>query len=175
MFHQHSTADANDPTNVLSEIRVSDGSTWHAQTTGPAKFRLFAPYAAGSTTSFGTGKTGTYGVPTIGLSGWPAIGSPIDVWLDNAPYRQPALLLIGWPIPAGLSFPFADIYVTDEVVLFLQTWIHTSPLSGALSQSFFVPNAPALSGLQLSFQFGVFDPAATFGLSHTSAMTATLQ
>ncbi|MFO1076918.1 MAG: hypothetical protein U1E73_04240 [Planctomycetota bacterium] len=175
MFHQHSTSNANDPNQVQSEIRVSDGSTWHAVTTGPAKFRLFAPYAAGASTAFGTGKAGTYGVPQIGLSGWPAVGSPIDVWLDNAVRAQPTFLVIGWPIPGGLSFPMADVYVTGEVLLLVQTWLHTSPLCGAMSYTFRVPNTPAASGLPLSFQFGMIDPMATLGFAHTSAVTAHLQ
>jgi hypothetical protein len=38
-----------------------------------------------------------------------------------------------------------------------------------------VPNAPALSGLVLGFQFGVSDPAATFGIAHTASVQVTLQ
>ena len=174
MFHQHSVA-ATSASNVLSEVRVSDGSTWHAQATLAAKFRLFAPYAAGSTNAYGSARPGVYGDPTIGLSGWPALGSPVDVWLDNAAYGQPALLLIGWPIPGGVSFPFGDVFVTGEVVLLVQPWLHTSPLAGALSHTFFVPNLPAASGLPVSFQFGVFDPAAQLGFAHSAAVTAVLQ
>ncbi len=175
MFHQHSTSNANDPNQVQSEIRVSDGATWHAATSGAAKFRLFAPYAAGNTFAYGTARPGIYGNPQIGLSGWPAIGSPIDVWLDNAARATPALLAIGWPIPGGISFPVADVYVTGDVWLVLQTWTHTSPLSGALSYTFSVPNTPAANGLPLSFQFGVFDAAAPLGFAHTGAVTAVLQ
>lgn len=175
MFHQHSTSNANDPSQTQSEIRVSDGSTWHAVTTGPAKFRLFAPYTAGTTLAYGNGKTGTYGVPQIGLSGWPAIGSPIDVWLDSAVRAQPTFLVVGWPIPGGLSFPVGDLFVTGEVVLPVQPWLHTSPLCGALSYTFQVPNTPVASGLPLSFQFGMIDPTATLGFAHTGAVTAVLQ
>jgi len=180
MFPQHSVCEDNLPGAVLSEVRISDGSTWHAQATVSAKFRLFQPYPAGTTVAYGTGKPGIYGVPTIGLSGWPALGSPIEVWLDNAARVSStappnAILLIGWPIPAGLPFPFANIYVTGDALLFLRTKLHTSPTSGACSFTFAVPNIPAASGLPLSFQWGVLDPAAADGLSHSAAVTANLQ
>jgi hypothetical protein len=85
------------------------------------------------------------------------------------------LLLIGWPIPSGMPFPFANVFVTGDVIVFLQTRLHTNPTAGAVSYSFFVPNTPAALGLDLSFQWGVLDPAAADGLSHTSAVTAVLQ
>jgi hypothetical protein len=121
------------PTSVLSEIRVSDGNSWHAQTTGPAKFRLYAPAATATSAVVGAGKPGTYGVPTVGFSGWPTVGNPLDIWLDNAARAQPALLLIGWPIPGGIQFPFATVYVTADNLLVMQTKTHTSPTAGALS------------------------------------------
>jgi hypothetical protein len=180
MFPQHSVCADNLPGATLSEVRYSDGNSWHAQATVAAKFRLFAPYAAGPTNAFGTAKPGVYGDPTIGLSGWPALGSPIDVWLDNAARVAStappnAILLLGWPVPPGIPFPFATIYVTGDVMLFLQTKSHTSPFVGGTSYSFHVPNLPAAIGLPLSFQWGVLDPAAADGLSHTSAVTAFLQ
>jgi hypothetical protein len=58
MFPQHSVSADNLPTNVLTEVRYSDGSTWHAMAMAAAKFRLFAPYAAGTTNAFGTSKPG---------------------------------------------------------------------------------------------------------------------
>lgn len=90
MFPQHSVSADGNPANVLVETRYSDGNSWHAQAMTVRKFRLFAPYAAGTTNVFGTAKPGQCGDPAIGLSGWPALGSPIDVWLDNAARRQPA-------------------------------------------------------------------------------------
>ena len=180
MFPQHSVCADNFPGNVLSEVRVSDGNTWHAQATLAAKFRLFTPYAAGSVSSFGTGKPGIYGIPTIGISGWPAIGSPIDVWLDNAARVASTappntIMLIGWPVPGGIPFPIGTVWCTGDVLLFVRTWLHTSPLAGALSYSFVVPNTPVAVGLPLTFQFGVLDVAAVDGLSHTGAVTALLQ
>lgn len=179
-FPQHSVCVDNLPGAVLSEVRISDGNTWHAQATTSAKFRLFSPYAAGTTNAFGTAKPGIYGNPTIGLSGWPAVGTPIDVWLDNAARVASsappnAVLLIGWPIPGGLSFPFADIFCSGEVLLFLQTRLHSNPTAGACSYSLFVPNDPVAVGLSIAFQWGVLDPAAADGLSHTSAVTAVIQ
>lgn len=175
MFHQHSVSADTEPSNMPVEVRVSDGSTWHATAMLPAKFRLFAPYAAGTTASYGTGKAGVYGVPTIGLIGWPALGSPVDVWLDNAPYNALALLVLGTPIPGGVSVGFADLWVTPDLLLTFTTRLHTSPLSGAISHSLFVPNVPAAVGFPLSFQWGVFDSAAMDGFSHTAAVTANIQ
>jgi hypothetical protein len=153
-------------------VRVSDGSTWHAMAQLPAKFRLFAPYPAGTTNAYGTGKAGVYGVPAIGLQGWPAIGSPIDVWLDNAARNVPAVLVVGTPIPGGVSLGFADLWVTPDLLLTLTTKTQTSPLSGGLDHSLFVPNTPTAIGFPLSFQWGVFDVAALDSFSHSAAVTA---
>ena len=175
MFPQHSVSADGNPANVVTEVRVSDGSSWFGQAFLAAKFRLFTPYAAGATVAFGTGKPGQYGEPLIGLSGWPALGSPIDVWLDSAGRRETAVLLLGQPVPAGIVFPFATSWTTAEALLLLQTVTQTSPLNGGLSFSFFVPNLPIASGYPLTFQWAVLDPLAADGISHTSAVTAVLQ
>ena len=174
MFHQHSVSADTEPSNVLVEVRVSDGSTWHAQATLAAKFRLFAPYVAGTTSAFGSSKAGQYGVPTIGLHGWPAIGSPIDVWLGSAARNVPALLVLGTPIPGGAPLGFANLYVTPDLLLTLTTKTHTNPLSGGISFSLLVPNAPSAIGFPLSFQWGVFDAMALDGFSHSAALTAVI-
>lgn len=181
MFPQHSVCEDNLAGATLSEVRYSDGSTWHAMATTSAKFRLYqASPAPGPITAYGTAKPGIYGNPTIGVSGWAGVGNPLDVWLDNAARVSSAsppnaVLLIGWPIPSGIPFPFASIYVTGEVMLFARPKLHTSPTSGACSYSFFVPNDPVAIGLPISFQWGVFDTAAADGLSHSAAVTALIQ
>ncbi len=172
MFHQHSVSADTEPSNVLVELRISDGNIWHAVSQQPGKFRLFAPYAAGTTSAYGTGKAGQYGVPTIGLQGWPALASPIDVWLGNAARNVPAVLVLGTPIPGGVPLGFADLWVTPDLLLSVITRTHTNPLVGGLGVSIFVPNTPAAVGYPLSFQWGVFDVLALDGFSHTSAVTA---
>ena len=172
MFPQHSVSADTEPSNVLVETRISDGNTWHAVNQQPGKFRLFAPYAAGTTSAYGTGKAGQYGVPTIGLQGWPAIGSPIDVWLGDAKYNALAVLVLGTPIPSGVPVGFADLWVTPDLLLTMMTRLHTNPLRGGVSFTLFVPNSPAAVGFPLSFQWGVFDPAALDGFAHTGAVTA---
>lgn len=174
MFHQHSVSDANEPSNVPVEVRVSDGATWHAQATLPAKFRLFAPYQTGTKLAFGVGKTGVYGQPTIGLNGWPSLGSPLDVWLDDAARNAVAVLVIGTPISSGVPLGFADLFVTPDLLLAFVTKTHTSPLTGGLAYTMRVPNLAAAVGLPLSFQWGVFDAAAADGFAHTSAVTGVL-
>lgn len=175
MFHQHSLSADTEPSNVPLEVRISDGNTWHAQAQLAGKFRLFAPYAAGSNSSYGTGKAGQYGVPQIGLSGWPALGSPIDVWLDSAARNVVAVLVVGTPIPTGVPLGFVDLFVTPDVLLAVTTKTHTNPLSGGIGYTISVPNDPAAVGFPLSFQWGVFDPLAVDGFSHSAAVTALIQ
>jgi hypothetical protein len=175
MFHQHSVSADTEPSNVLVETRVSDGGTWHGQALLPGKFRLFAPYVAGTTSAYGTGKPGIYGVPTIGLQGWPAVGSPVDVWLGDAVRNQIAVLVLGTPIPAGVPVGFATLYVTPDLLLTMLTKTHTNPLVGGISYTLVVPNTPAAVGFPLSFQWGAFDVAAADGFSHTAAVTALIQ
>ena len=172
MFHQHSVSADTEPLNVPVETRVSDGSTWHGNATLPGKYRLFGPYTAGTTSTYGTGKAGIYGVPAIGLQGWPAIGSTVDVWLDNAARNALALLVLGVPIPTGVPIGFADLWVTPDLLLTMITRTHTNPLVGGFSLTLLVPNTPTAIGFPLSFQWGVFDAAALDGFSHTGGATA---
>ncbi|MCB9877811.1 MAG: hypothetical protein H6835_09440 [Planctomycetes bacterium] len=174
MFHQHSVSDPNEPSNVPVEVRVSDGATWHAQTTLPAKFRLFAPYQTGFTFAYGAGKPGIYGEPSIGVHGWPSLASPLDVWLDDAARNAVAVLVLGAPIPTGVPLGFADLYVTPDLLLAFVTKTQTSPLTGGFAYTLWVPDQPSAIGLPISFQWGVFDAAAADGFSHTGAVTAVL-
>ncbi len=175
MFHQHSVANDATPGNVLTEVRISDGNTWHAQATLAAKFRLFAPYAAGTTFAFGTAKPGTHGDPQIGISGWPALGSPIDLWLDSAVRRQPALLLLGAPVPAGIPLPFGTLWTTSVESFLATTVTESSPFVGGATISLFAPNDPALAGAVAAFQWGIFDPLAADSIAHTAAVALVLQ
>lgn len=175
MFPQHSVSADTEPANVLVETRYSDGNTWHATGQVPAKFRLFVAYAAGPISAYGTGKPGQYGNPTIGVSGWPALGTPIDVWLDDAARNVLAVLVLGVPIPGGVSVGFADVFVTPDVLVALVTKSHTSPFVGGANFSLYVPNDPTWVGFPLSFQWGVFDPLAVDGFAHSSAATALVQ
>jgi len=175
MFHQHSVS-ADSPGNVISEVRVNDGSSWFAQTTLAAKFRLFTSYAAGGTFAFGTAKPGTYGDPQIGISGWPALGSPIDLWLDNSVRRQPALLLLGTPVFTGIPLPIGISWTTvDQSFLVLQTQTQSSPFVGGISMTLHAPLDPLLSGIVVAFQWGILDPLAADGISHTAAVGLVLQ
>ncbi|MGE3173812.1 MAG: hypothetical protein AB7O97_14395 [Planctomycetota bacterium] len=174
MFHQHSVS-ADAPGNTLGEVRISDGVTWHAQATLAGKFRLFTPYAAGSTQPFGVAKPGQYGAPAIGCSSWPALGSPLDLWLDDAARRQPALLLIGAPVPAGIPLPFGTSWTTADLAFFTLTNTHSSPFVGGATLSLPVPNDPGFAGVTLGFQWGVLDPLAADGIAHSAALQIALQ
>jgi hypothetical protein len=172
MFHQHSLSADTEPSNVLIEVRTGDGIGWQGLGLLPGKFRLFAPYVPGTTSSYGTGKAGQYGVPQIGLHGWPAIGGVVDVWLDSAARNVPAVLVLGVPIPPGVPLGFATVWVTPDVLLTLITKTQTNPLNGGVCHSLFVPNTPSAIGFPLSFQWGVLDAMALDGFSHSGAVTA---
>lgn len=176
MFHQHSVSNDLTPGNVITEVRVSDGNTWHAQAFLAAKFRLFQPYQAGTATPFGVAKPGTYGDPQIGASPWPALGSPLDVWLDNAVRRQPAFLVIGIPIPSGIPIPgIGTTYTTADMSLFVVTNTQSSPISGGATITLPVPNDPGLAFVPVGFQWGIFDPLAQDGIAHTAGVEVVLQ
>ncbi|MBX3463174.1 MAG: hypothetical protein KF830_08380 [Planctomycetes bacterium] len=172
MFPQHSVSADAEPANVPVEVRYSDGNSWHAMGMVPGKFRLFTPSTSGTLQSYGAGKPGQYGVPTIGVTGWPAVASPIDVWLDDAARNVLAVLVLGLPIPGGVPLGWVDVYVTPEILLPFVTKSHTSPFVGGATHSLFVPDDPIWLGFPLSFQWGVFDPLAADGFSHTAAVTA---
>lgn len=172
MFPQHSVSADAEPANVLFEARYSDGNTWHASANVPAKFRLFEPHAAGFVSAYGTGKAGQYGVPTIGVNGWPARGNPIDVWLDDAARNVLAVLVLGTPIPGGVPLGWLDLYATPDILLPFVTKSHTSPFVGGATHTLFVPDDPIWNGFPLALQWGVFDPVAVDGFSHSAAMLA---
>ncbi|MBM3974698.1 MAG: hypothetical protein FJ301_11425 [Planctomycetes bacterium] len=174
MFHQHSVSHPTEPTNVHLEVQVSDGVNWFNVSQLPGKFRLFGSYAAGTTATYGTGKPGQYGVPTIALSGWPAVGSPIDVLLDGASRLTPAILVIGTPIPTGAPLGWVTVWATPDALVSLTTRAQSNPISGGYDYTFFVPNTPAAIGFPLSFQYGIFDPQAADGFSHTGGATAVI-
>ena len=172
MFPQHSVAADAEPGNVLVEARYSDGNAWHAMAIVPAKFRLFASGVSGALSTFGAGKAGQYGVPSIGVNGWPARGNPIDVWLDDAARNVLAVLGLGTPIPGGVPPGWVDLYVTPDILLPFVTKTHSSPLVGATTHSLFVPDDPSWNGFPLAMQWGVFDPLAADGFSHSPAVLA---
>lgn len=174
MFHQHSVSADATPGNVLSEVRISDGNTWHGQATLAAKFRLFRGAAAGQTFAFGTPKPGTHGAPTIGMTGWPALGSPIDLWLDNAVRRQPVLLLLGDPVSAGIPLTIGTLWTTIHQSFLTATVTESSPFVGGVSMTLQIPNDPALSGVVAAFQWGIADPLAADGIAHTAAVGLTV-
>ncbi|MEQ1634907.1 MAG: hypothetical protein ABL997_21180 [Planctomycetota bacterium] len=171
MFHQHSISADTTPGNVLSEVRISDGNTWHAQATMAAKFRLFTTHAVGVAVPFGTAKPGTYGDPTIGSTTWPAIGSTLDLWLDNAVRRQPAILFLGSPIPTGIAIPgIGTTWTTADVSWFVLTSTQSSPFVGGATLSLTVPDDPGLVNVPFAFQWAILDPLAADGIAHTAAI-----
>ena len=176
-FSQNSVAayDPSNPPQMVETHHIISGF-WLGSGISPAKFRLFAPYSAGAMSAYGTGKAGEHGVPTIGLHGWPALGSPIDVWLGDAARQVPAVLVVGTPIPGGVPLGFVNLFVTPDALLVLPTETNFPDLgpllTGGASTTVLVPNMPSAVGFPLSFQWGVFDPLALDGFSHTSAVTA---
>lgn len=173
-FSQNSVSATTVTPNVDVRVSSNGGASWHAAVTWAAKLRVHEFQPTGTLNAYGTAKPGQYGNPTIGVSGWPTVGNPLDVWVDDTAVATPCLLLVG--TPTNLPLPIGTAWVDPAVTYFLRTLYRTTPaFRGSATHTFRVPNHPAAVGLPLSFQWGVLDPAAVDGLSHTAAVTALLQ
>lgn len=173
-FAQNSVAATTVTPNVDVRVSADGGASWHAAVVWAAKLRIHEPHPTGTVLTYGAAKPGVHGDPRIDISGWPSVGNAFDVWVDDTARNVPALLLIG--LPANVPLPFATVLVDPGPVLFFTTRFGTTPsFRGTATHTFRVPNLPAAAGFPLSFQWGVFDPAAADGLSHTAAVTALLQ
>ena len=175
MFPQHSVSADTTPGRVLSEVRVSDGINYFAQSPLAAKFRLYTAHQGGTATPFGQAKPGQYGDPQIAVAGWQSIGAPLDVLLDMAARLQPALLFAGLPIQPGVPIGVGTIYTTSELVWLVTTRLQSNPSSGGYDLTIPTPNDPGLAGIPIGLQWAVLDPLAQDGLSHSAAVEVTLQ
>lgn len=174
MFCQASFSSAAPNTDYC--YSSNGGFTWQQPAPGvnysqACKYRLYEAGNVGTTQFYGVGKPGTGGlVPTIGICGWPAIGNPLDVTLDLAARRVPAVLFAGtqWNAPLGpvgtlLVLPLVDFTVPT---VSLST---PAPIAGVATQSVFIPLDPSLRGAQVALQWWIFDNGAVENLTHSNA------
>ncbi|MBL8899074.1 MAG: hypothetical protein JNM84_15650 [Planctomycetes bacterium] len=179
MFCQASFSSA--PANVDYCYSADGGFTWQQSAPGvnytqACKYRLYEAGNVGTTQLYGAGKPGTGGlVPAIGVCGFPAIGNPLDVTLDLAARRAPAILLVGsqWNAPLGpagtlLVIPVGQIPVTTGSIF------SPAPLSGAATLSFAVPFDPTLRGAPVALQWWILDAGAVESLAHSDGALVTL-
>lgn len=151
-----------------SMVRLMD--TWH-----------YGPAAHGAT--FGAGCPGSLGVPSLALNGGqtPQFGRPCRFDLGNLPHNA-ALLAAGLsdtaagplqiPLPLSLSFvgmPGCDLLVDpahQELVI---------GSGNAASYALPIPNAPALTGVQLYLQAFVLDASANaLGMTVSNGVRLTI-
>ncbi|MCA8952899.1 MAG: VCBS repeat-containing protein [Planctomycetes bacterium] len=109
--------------------------------------------------SFGTGCPGQGGiVPQIGALGLPRLGTQFSVQVTQARPLAPAFLAAGLgynPLALGGGCTF-------YVDLLIGTLLRFTDASGQALSAEFVPNAPALLGLDIFYQWAVFDPAGAY-------------
>lgn len=157
------------------------GFTWQQQASGvnwsrACKYRLYEAGNVGTVQLYGAGKPGTGGlVPAIGVCGYPAIGNPLDLTLDLAARRVPAVLLVGtaWNAPLGplgtlLVQPVAELPATTASIF------SPAPLAGAATLGVLVPFDPTLRGAQVALQWWVLDAGAIESLSHSEGALVTV-
>lgn len=179
MFCQASFSSAAPNTDYC--FSADGGFSWQQSAPGvnysqACKFRLYEAGNVGTTLLYGTGKPGTGGlVPAIAVSGWPAIGNPLDVTLDLAARRVPAVLFAGsqWNAPLGpvgtlLVLPVLDFAATTVSI------VSPAPIAGAATLSFPVPLDPTLRGGQVALQWWVLDAGAVESLTHSEGALVTI-
>jgi hypothetical protein len=180
MFCQASFSTA--PANVDYCYSANGGASWQQQAPGvpyrqPAKYRLYCAGTSGSVALYGTGKAGTGAlVPAAGVTGWPAPGNPIDVTLDLAARRVPALLLVGprqaLNVGVGTALVFPPIVVLPVVTGSIFT---PAPIAGFAGVTLRIPPDASLRGVKVGFQWWVVDAGAMDGLSHSDGAEVTIQ
>jgi photosystem II stability/assembly factor-like uncharacterized protein len=132
----------------------------------PTDYVSYAYVGLGSTPA-GDGTAGTGGlVPQLALQGMPALGRTPDLALTQALGNTLGVLGVSSAPPGAI--PFAGGLVRLQAPVALVPFA-TSAL-GAWTAPLAVPNDPALRGASLVAQSLLLDPAATDGLSLSSAI-----
>ena len=121
--------------------------------------------------AYGAGTPGEGGVvPELTASGTPAPGGAVTVFTSGAKPNAPGTLFIGSlqaAIPAlGGTFLLGDILGTQGIITSAGG---TSAVAGTL------PNSPVVSGLQVTLQHWLIDPAAPKGKAGTNGVKFTIE
>ncbi len=127
--------------------------------------RMAIPRARGDV--FGVACPGSLGLPQISVPALPIHGQTASVALANVPAMLPVVL--------GVSPSLAISVVGGGCVTYLAppvfTFTLTSSATGDVLFPFDIDPPPMLTGTELFFQFGVFDPGGAFGnLSFSAAV-----
>lgn len=178
MFCQASFSTA--PANGEYCFSADGGFSWQQSAPGvnyarSCKFRLYEAGSVGTIATYGTGKPGSGGlVPTIGVCGYPALGNPLDLTLDLAARRAPAVLLVG--TQTNLPLGSTGTLLVQPLVQFPLTTgsiFSPAPLAGAATLAVRIPLDPTLRGAPVALQWWVLDAAAVDGLSHSDGALVT--
>lgn len=132
----------------------------------PSDYVSFAYVGLGSTPA-GAGTAGTSGlVPQLTLQGLPALGRTPNLAVTQALGNTLGVLGVSSAPPGAI--PFAGGLVRLQAPVALVPFATNT--AGAWTAPLVVPNDPALSGASLVAQSLLLDPAATDGLSLSSAI-----
>ncbi len=168
--------------NVDYCYSANGGGSWQQQAPGmpyrqPAKYRLYCGGTSGTVTAYGSGKAGTGAlVPVAAVTGWPAPGNPIDVTVDLAARRVPAMALIGprqmLNVGVGTVLVFPPLVVLPIITLSIVT---PAPIAGFAGVTLRIPPDASLRGVKVGFQWWVVDAGAADGLAHSNGAEVTIQ
>lgn len=110
----------------------------------------------------------TYSTPTLGHTGTPVVGSSYTVTLSDALANAAAFMLSGYSDAShnGTPLPYAIPGAPGCSILAAPQATHLvfTSATGAASDTFSVPNAPAFIGLDTFHQWAVLDAANSLGI-----------
>lgn len=143
------------------------GNSWTGPTALPDwSIRFYSGHHSGTFTPVGTAKAGTVGTPFLVSHGWPNTNNPIELSITQVPVGSACLYVAG--APATTTLPFATLYAQPDVTLF------SVATNGTTSLGLTIPYQASLQGYMFAAQALVLDPGATFGISHTAGVIATV-
>ena len=123
--------------------------------------------------TYGSGTAGTGGItPSLAGSGHCSIGQQASIDIGNARGSAPCVLAYSLNGSAAIPIGPGVLYVAPPLSYVTVSLGGSLGVAGAGTGqfSFTLPNSLALLGLQLNFQAGIADPAATAGTALTSGL-----
>ncbi|MCB9892139.1 MAG: hypothetical protein H6833_10865 [Planctomycetes bacterium] len=165
--------------NVDYCYSADGGNSWQQSAPGvpyqqACKYRLLCAGPTGTVTRYGQGKPGYNQLtPSVDVCSWPARGNRIDLLLENAAPRVPAVLLLG--AQAMLPIGVGTLLATPDVQLPLTTsYIVSGGLVGYANVQLPIPLDPTLAGASAAFQWWILDTAANDSLAHSDGILVTI-